>query len=369
MRVLLAPDKFKGTLTATQVCEAMTEGIHQVDPSIEVLAHPLADGGEGTADLLETALGLQREQLTVSDPLFRPVEAYYLRNDRVAFIEMAHASGLQILKPEERHALKTTTYGTGELIRHALDSGVEEIYLMIGGSATSDGGTGMALALGYDFETLESAFKPGTGRSLGSLRSVNAANSHPRISEVNFTVLCDVQNPLFGQNGAAYVYGPQKGANVEEVALLDAGLRHLAAICANGFENEAGAGAAGGLGYGAISFLGAELKSGIASVMEITGFENKLEGVELIITGEGKMDLQTVEGKVIAGVSEMARKHNIPFGVICGLAEEKERVQQQIKASGIYPLVNESTSTQEAMANAYELVVARAAALVRSIKS
>ena len=366
MRILLAPDKFKGTLTASEVCAAITEGIHRVDASIEVLAHPLADGGEGTADLLESALGLQREVLTVNDPLFRPIETYYLRNEAVAFIEMAHASGLQLLAAEERHALNTTTYGTGELMKHALDSGVSEIYLMIGGSSTSDGGTGMALALGYDFELAEAAYAKGTGGSLNSISAIDNTRRHARIDEVKFTVLCDVQNPLYGPNGAAFVYGPQKGANSDEVKQLDDGLRNLAAVSANELEQTPGAGAAGGLGYGAMSFLGADLKSGIASVMEITGFDEKLDGVDLIVTGEGKMDLQTVEGKVIAGVSTSARAHHIPFAVICGMAEEKERVQQQIQAWGIYPLVNENTSPEAAMANSYELVRERAQALIEA---
>ena len=364
MRILLAPDKFKGTLNADQVCAAMTEGIHAVDRNIEVIKQPLADGGEGTADLLETALGLRKKFLKVNDPLFRPIYTHYLKNDQVAFIEMANASGLQLLEPNERNALNTSTFGTGEMIEDALDSGVSEIYLMIGGSATNDGGVGMAQALGYEFEhVIGNGFKP-TGEFVADIVGIIKDRVHPRLYEVSFTVLCDVQNPLLGPNGASTVYGPQKGADEEAVLVLDHNLGHLAGLLNNGFENVPGAGAAGGLGYGAMSFLGATLKPGIQTVMEITGFEQKLEGVDLIMTGEGKMDLQTVEGKVVAGVSEMARKHDIPFAVVCGVAEEKERVQKSIRAWDIAPLVSEDVSVAFALENAYDLVRQRSENLV-----
>lgn len=364
MRILLAPDKFKGTLSAEQVCDAMSEGIASVDPNIEVVVQPLADGGEGTSDLLEKALGLQKEEVEVKDPLFRPIKAHYLRNEQVAFVEMAHASGLQLLNESERNALKTTTYGTGELIRHALDRGVEEIYLMIGGSATNDGGIGMANALGYEYtQVIGDEFEP-TGEYVANIEGITSDQIHPRLKSVKFTVLCDVQNPLLGPNGASAVYGPQKGADEAAVTFLDHGLGHLAQLLDNGYENIPGAGAAGGLGYGALSFLGAQLKPGIQSVMEMTGFHDKLKGVDLIITGEGKMDLQTVEGKVIAGVAEAAAKEEIPFGVVCGLAEAREQVQAQIRAYDIRPLVNEEVDIPEALSNAFDLVRDRTASLV-----
>ena len=365
MRILLAPDKFKKTLSANEVCAAMTEGIQAVDSSIEVISQPLADGGEGTSDLLQKAFGLDKVELKVADPFFQPIDACYLKNEKVAFVEMANASGLELLIGREPKALEATTFGTGELIEHALNQGVEEIYLMIGGSATNDGGTGMAKALGYTFSTSDGSAFSATGAGTLKLDSISKNDIHPRIAEVKFTVLCDVQNPLLGENGASYVYGPQKGATDEDIIELEAGMQTLAKVLDNGFENIPGAGAAGGLGYGAMSFLGAELKPGIQSVMEMTGFEQKLEGVDVIITGEGKMDLQTVEGKVIAGVSEVANKSNIPFGVVCGLAEHKEQVQSQIKAYDIRPLVNEEVTVPEAMANAYQLVKERTEELVK----
>ena len=321
MRVLLCPDKFKGSLTADEVCGSMERGIHRYDSSIEVVKLPLADGGEGTLDVLEETLSLARAELVVNDPLFRPVSTYYLRNETQAFIEMARASGLQLLKEEERKPLLTSTFGTGELIKHALDQGVEEIYLLIGGSATNDGGIGMAAALGYQFESDKVGdFQP-NGAGLSGIKKVLENDIHPRISSTRFVVLSDVQNPLLSENGAAQVYGPQKGADRQSVELLDNGLKVLTEVLNNGYEHIPGAGAAGGLGYGAMSFLNAQIKPGIQTMMEITGFKDLLGEVDLILTGEGKLDAQTAAGKVISGVIEVVQNKNIPIGIICGVSE------------------------------------------------
>lgn len=363
MRILIAPDKFKSTLTATEVCEAVSLGVLDYDQGIEIVTHPLADGGEGTLDLLESALNLKRISVKVRDPLDRGIESYYLKNESSAFIEMALASGLQLLKPEERNPLKTSTYGTGELIRHAIEHGAKHIYLMIGGSATNDGGAGMAEALGYEFRP-EHGQSPGmNGGNLGKTYEV-LDNTHGLLTGVGFTVLTDVQNVLLGAEGASFVYARQKGADDGMVMTLEQNMTTLASVLNNGFENTPGAGAAGGLGYGAMSFLGAELKSGIETVMEITGFDKKLVGVDLIISGEGKMDLQTVKGKVIAGISTKARESHIPFSVICGMVEDRERVQGNIRAFGIHPLVNEQITPEEAMTNSFQLVRKRAFQLI-----
>ncbi|GAB5526007.1 MAG: glycerate kinase [Roseivirga sp.] len=364
MRVLIAPDKFKGTLTAVEVCEAVSLGIHDYDKGVQIFTHPLADGGEGTLDLLEGALNLKRVPIQVRDPLCRKINSYYLSNGTSAFIEMALASGLQLLQLDERNPLKTSTYGTGELIRDAIKKGAKHIYLMIGGSATNDGGAGMAEALGFEFRAGEDKIKQMNGRHLAEIDGV-IDNTDGLLKGVSFTVLTDVQNVLLGAEGASFVYARQKGADDGMVVALDQGLSNLENVLGNGLGNVPGAGAAGGLGYGAMSFLGAELKSGIETVMEITDFEKKLAGVDLIISGEGKMDLQTVEGKVIAGVSGIAREYSIPFSVICGVAEAIEKVQANIQAFGIYPLVNEQTSTEEAMADSFKLVRARAYQLMK----
>ncbi|MCE7993858.1 MAG: glycerate kinase [Roseivirga sp.] len=363
MRVVIAPDKFKGTLSANEVCLAIAQGIRDFDPSIEVVSHPLADGGEGTLDLLEDALNLKRIPLKVRDPLYREIKSYYLRNETSAFIEMALASGLQLLRPEERNPFETSTHGTGELIKHAINNGARHIYLMIGGSATNDGGAGMAEALGFQFQDERGRSSGMNGGNLGEISDV-LDKTDGLLAGVDFTVLTDVQNLLLGPDGASFVYGRQKGADDEMVVVLEQSLGMLKEILNNGFENIAGAGAAGGLGYGAMSFLGAELKSGIETVMEITGFDTKLGGADLIISGEGKMDLQTVEGKVIAGVSKKARELEVPFSVICGIAEEVERVQASLQAESIHPLVNEHVSPEMAMANSFALVRERAYELI-----
>ena len=328
----------------------MERGIHRYDPSIEVVKCPLADGGEGTLDVLEGALSLARAELVVNDPLFRPVSAYYLKNETQAFIEMARASGLQLLKEEERNPLLTSTFGTGELIEHALDQGVEEVYLLIGGSATNDGGIGMAAALGYQFEHSGTGDFRANGAGLLGIRDVFQEDIHPRISSTRFVVLSDVQNPLLGVNGAAKVYAPQKGADGRVAKLLDKGLSVLTEVLNNGNEHIAGAGAAGGLGYGAMSFLNAQIRPGIQTVMDIVGFNRVLDQVDLVFTGEGKLDTQTAAGKVISGVLEAVQNKNIPIGIICGICES------HLEGIPIFEVNEVAQNHNDAMYNAAEYV-------------
>lgn len=352
MHILISPDKFKGSLTSNQVCAAIEAGVKKYDPEVTFTTQPLADGGEGTLDILKAVLGLERVTINVKNPLMRSIDTYYLRNEKVAFIEMANASGLLLLRHEERNPLLTSTFGTGEMIAHALDNGVREVYLMIGGSATNDGGIGMAQALGYNFGLGE--HMP-NGAALASVKAFDRSKIHPRIQEVKFTVLCDVQNPLIGADGAAAVYGPQKGASEAMVQQLDAGLQNLASIIGNGQENVPGAGAAGGLGYGAISFLNAELKSGIDTVMELTNFSQHLKKADLVITGEGQLDTQTLAGKVIAGVKQQADKLNKPVAVICGIAKGVGS-DNPLGLEHIYQVINKASSVEDSMNNAAEYV-------------
>ncbi len=321
MKVVIAPDKFKGSLTAVEVCLAIEEGIKNVDNSIEVVRSPLADGGEGTLDVIESITKAIRIEVEVLDPLSRPIKAYYLKSRNVAFIEMAMASGLQLLKESERNPLYTSTYGTGQLIRDALERGVNQIYLMIGGSATNDAGVGMAQALGYSFKGRAGNELMPVGESLGKVAFVNAPLGEPVWYNCEFTVLSDVQNKLYGKDGAAYVYGEQKGANASAIKILDEGLEHFAKVNLNDNESKHGAGAAGGLGYGALTFLNAELKSGIDVMMDLTRFEDLALDADLIITGEGKFDVQTLSGKVVSGVSKLADENNIPVGILCGMID------------------------------------------------
>lgn len=353
MRVLICPDKFKGSLTANEVCNAIHKGLVRFDSSIETIMLPLADGGEGTLDVLESVLETERVTLTVNDPLYRPISTYYLRSKNLAFIEMASASGLQLLKPQERNPWKTSTFGTGEMIADALNRGVSHIYLLIGGSATNDGGIGMAKALGYDFETNDKGHFKAAGESLGMIAGVVANAVHERIKEVKFTVLSDVRNKLLGKEGASYMYGRQKGADDSTIELLDNGLTNLSKVLNNGFEHVNGSGAAGGLGYGAMSFLQAEIKSGIETVIDIVGLRNHLEKVDLVITGEGKLDAQTAEGKVVSGVLSCAEAQNIPIGIICGIADT---ALTGINPKSVYQVTGLSLNHTDAMANADKYV-------------
>ncbi len=321
MNVLIAPDKFKGSLTALDVCDIMQSAIRENYPEHEVAVVPLSDGGEGTAELLTLHSKGEFIQLPVYDPLMRQIESGYgMSGDaKTAFIEMARASGLQLLTLGERNCLITSTYGTGQLIKDALDKGVEHIVMGVGGSATNDAGAGMARALGYilhgDYGTLS-----GVGADLVKLRHIDGNGAHPRIISVAFTVLCDVDNPLYGPQGAAYVFGKQKGASAEEIELLDKGLRNFAMItrsmnCEPDFP---GAGAAGGLGAGARVFLNAHVKKGIDYMVAFTGLEQQIEKADIVISGEGKIDNQTLSGKVVKGVADLARKHKKKFITVSG---------------------------------------------------
>jgi glycerate 2-kinase len=344
LKILIAPDKFKDSLGALKVCDALASGINRVDSTIEIVKHPLADGGEGTLKVLNANLDLEKVKVVVNDPLFRPIKAYYLRNRKTAFIEMAEASGLQRLRMDEYNPSKTSTFGTGELIKHAIKSGVKEINLFVGGSATNDGGIGIASALGCVFMTEGKEILKPTGEALNQIHSIDDGQLNRLISGINFSVLTDVKNVLFGKNGAAHVYAKQKGANTNQIIELDSALRHLAGVLDNGLESELGAGAAGGLGYGAMTFLNAELQSGVEFLMKITCLEDKLNDVDLIITGEGKLDAQSLEGKVVDGVLKIGMKHNIPIVLACGSSEISPDVP-------VYQVIESSINLEDAIKN------------------
>lgn len=352
MHILISPDKFKSSLTAFEVCEAIERGVRQVLPEATITKLPLADGGEGTLEILESNLLAERVEMEVSDPLFRPVKAYYLRKGTRAYIEMAKASGLPLLKNHEKSAMKTSTYGTGELIRHAVEQGAREVFVMIGGSATNDGGCGMAEAMGAEFFASQSKrLNTIRGRDLSQVKEVNLKPLEI-YKGVKFSVLSDVQNPLIGTQGASYVFGKQKGASESEIEKLDKGLEILAAVLRSDKENLPGAGAAGGLGYGLMTFLGAELKSGIEQVMELIDYTSAIQNVDLIITGEGKLDSQTLGGKVIAGVIQQGKSHNIPVGILCGAAENVEQLKSSLGTLWIYQVREKASSFKDSMLNA-----------------
>lgn len=333
MKILVAPDSFKGSLSALEVSENIKKGIKNYDPETEVELLPMADGGEGTVRSIVDATGGKIIKETVRGPLGDKVDSFYgiTGDGKTAVIEMAAASGLPLVPESKRNPLKTTTYGTGELIASALDLGVEQIIVGIGGSATNDAGVGMAQALGAKILTADGNEVAFGGGSLKDIKKIDLKNMNPKLKNVKIQVACDVDNPLYGKNGAAYVYGPQKGADQKTVELLDQNLRHFNQIVLEELNRDLnkipGAGAAGGLGAGLLAFLEADLKTGIKIILDILDFEAKLEGVDLVITGEGMLDGQSIYGKTPIGVSRSAAKKNIPVIAIAGtLGENVEKV-------------------------------------------
>lgn len=321
MKIVLAPDKFKGSLTASEVCAAMTEGILLANPGIDVVSVPMADGGEGTAEVLTQGTQGVWHTAVVQDPLGKPVEAGYgISGDgKTAFIEMAQASGLRLLKQPEYDPFRANTYGTGELILRAIQQGVDRIVLGIGGSATNDAGTGMAAALGWRFLDKTGQVLRPCGGNLDQIETIVAPDSS---WTGTVDVACDVTNPLVGPQGATYIYGPQKGAKPDDLPLLDAGMKHWAERVQQQFGVDLspmpGAGAAGGLGAGAVLFLKGRLTEGVNLLIKHTQLAQKMRGADLVLTGEGRIDNQTLQGKLIAGITRLAHEQNIPVVALCG---------------------------------------------------
>ena len=319
MKIVLAPDKFKGSLTGIEFCDAVAEGIKRINPNIEVIKIPLADGGDGTFEILNFHLQSKAIITKVKDPLFREIDSTYLfaKDSKTAYIEMAKASGLNLLAKEEQNCFLTSTLGTGELIRHAMEKGATTIILGIGGSATNDCGIGMASALGFRFlDEFDKEVTP-IGKNLIKIKRIDTSKVLKELDKVSFKIACDVSNPLYGENGAAYVYAPQKGANPEEISILDQGLQNIAKLFLEQFKIDVqkikGAGAAGGMGAAGLAFLNAELVSGIELVKELVHFETQIQNADWIITGEGKLDRQTLSGKAITELSIPLKNRRFPL--------------------------------------------------------
>lgn len=324
MKFVLAPDSFKESMTAWEACEAIERGLRHSFPEAEIIKVPMADGGEGTVQSLVDATGGRIEQCEVTGPLGNKVMAFYgiLGDGHTAVIEMAAASGLALVPKEERNPLFTTTRGTGELIMHALDAGVRSLIMGLGGSATNDGGVGMAQALGYRFLREDGSEIGQGGGALCEMTRIDASQVDPRLQELQVVAACDVDNPLTGERGASAIFGPQKGATPNMVALLDANLELFAQIIHRDMGKEvagtAGAGAAGGLGAGVMAFLNANLKRGVDIVVEATGLTESVRGADYVITGEGRMDSQTVFGKTPIGVAKAAKAEGVPVIALAG---------------------------------------------------
>lgn len=338
-KILLVPDSFKGTLSSRQVCQVMAGQLRRFFPQAQVKSIPVADGGEGSVEAFLAAAGGERRTRTVTGPFGEPVEAFYgiLGDGRTAVIEMAACAGLPLaegrLNPE-----RATTYGVGELLLAAKEAGCTKAILGLGGSCTNDGGVGAAAALGAKFTRADgTAFVP-SGGTLGEIAALDVSPVAQALQGMELTAMCDIDNPLYGEAGAAAVFAPQKGADAAMVARLDAGLRHLGQVSARclgrDFSHLPGAGAAGGLGFGMAAFCGAQLRMGIDAVLDAVGFDSLLPGTDVVFTGEGKIDSQSARGKVVSGVAARCRKAGVPVVAVVGQIDQgfEEMYQQGLTA-------------------------------------
>ena len=361
MNVTVAIDSFKGSLTTFEAGEAIAEGIKCFEPGSVVHVCPIADGGEGTVDAIVRASGGKLVTATVSDPLGRRIEAAYgITNDgKTAVIEMSAAAGITLVNAEERNPLNTTTYGVGEMIADAIARGCRSFVVGIGGSATNDGGVGMLSALGFEFVDCNGNAIDIGAKGLKDLCSVRINNALRELGECTFSVACDVTNPLCGPNGASAVYGPQKGATPEMITNLDAWLKNYAEltkdVIADADENAPGTGAAGGLGFAFVTYLGAKLRSGIELVIKETGLEEYIKKSDIVITGEGRLDSQSCMGKAPVGVATLAKKYQKPVIALAGCVTDDARLCNDSGIDAFFPILKAPCTLDEAMdrQNAY----------------
>jgi glycerate kinase len=373
--IVLAPDSFKESMTAKEVCEAMERGIKKGNPNVTCIHVPMADGGEGTMQSLVDATGGTVHTVTVTGPLGDQVEASYgISGDgSTGVLEMASASGIHLVPIAQRNPLVTTTYGTGELIKACLDHGVSRLLIGIGGSATNDGGAGVVQALGgklLDAEGKELAFG---GGELGRLARLDLSGFDPRLQDVEVEVACDVTNPLCGETGASHVFGPQKGATPEMIEQLDRNLRHYAGVMKQQLGKDIidypGAGAAGGLGGGLMAFLNGTLKKGIDMVVDYTGLEEKVRQADMVWTGEGGMDFQTQYGKTPFGVARVAKKHGKPVVALAGRVGDGIDVLYDQGMDAIFGIMPGAATLSEALANGVQNVERTSENIVRLMAS
>jgi len=362
MNILVAPDSFKDSLSASEVSRIISEAISAVIPSASIRKIPISDGGEGLLEALLTPLQGTLVSVSVKDPLHRTIEASYglVDQGKTAIIEMATASGLELLSIEERNPLITSTYGTGELIKNALDKGCTKIIIGLGGSATNDGGIGMIKALGGLFLDQYNQEIADGGGALSTLHSIDLSGLDKRLQQVAIVCACDVDNPLTGPSGASYVYAKQKGASDNMLAVLDSNLSNYATVIKatlnKDLEHISGTGAAGGTAMGLLAFLDATLTPGIALITELLNLEKHIKEAQLVVTGEGKIDIQTLHGKTIMGIASLAKKHSIPVLVFTGSIGHgiSEIYDQGVTA--IFSIVSEPMSLETAIKNASELL-------------
>jgi glycerate 2-kinase len=362
--ILVASDKFKGSLTALQICNIIEKAIKKIDGGIDVILNPMADGGEGTLDTLVESLKGKYIPFNVKGPLGEIIPSKFgiLKGD-IAVIEMSSASGLMLLPPERRNPLNTTTYGTGELIMKALEMGCKKIIIGIGGSATNDGGLGMAQALGYEFLDKNGVSLGFGGKELVKLKKIDSNNIKYNFKDIEVEIASDVDNPLTGKNGASYIYGPQKGADTKMVKLLDEGLKNFTKVVLKytgiAVDKIKGSGAAGGLGAGLIVFANGKIRPGAQIIIEATGLENKIKNADLVITGEGSFDDQTFFGKSPYAVAELAQRYKKPVISLNGsinLSKKKINTINRKLFCGIFSIINKPMELNEIMKNSGKLL-------------
>lgn len=375
MKIVIASDSFKECLAAHEVCAAIAEGVRRADASAQIVEVPMADGGQGTVEALVRATRGEFREAEVTGPLGERVAARFglLGDGKTAVIEMAAASGLELVSRDKRDPLRSTTFGTGELIRHALDAGVGKILIGIGGSATNDGGAGMAQALGYRLlDDQGNDLAPGGG-ALAKLASIDASGRDSRLDQIEVEVACDVTNPLTGEQGASAVYGPQKGATAEMVSQLDANLARLAEILRRDLgkdvEQAPGSGAAGGLGGGLLAFCNANLRRGVHLVIETVRLEQALHGADLCITGEGALDHSSQFGKTAVGVAGVCKQLGIPAVALAGAVKPEARPVLDMGVTAYIDITQRPCTLEEAFASARTWLADAAEQVVRLFQS
>lgn len=370
MKIIIAPDSFKESLPAAAVAQAIAAGIKIAAPEAEVVCVPMADGGEGTLDAVLTVTGGERRELTVADALGRPRKAFWgWLPDQTGVIEMASAAGLEHVAPSDRNPLKADTYGVGELIQSALDAGAKRIVLTAGGSATNDGGTGMLRALGMTLLDDTGTVLPSGPEALLRLAHIDVSGLDARLQTVDMVVATDVRNPLCGPNGASAIFGPQKGATPEMVQMLDQALAKLATITAQttgtDCQHDPGAGAAGGLGFAAMAWMGAKTRPGVEVVAELAKLEQAIAGADLVFTGEGRMDAQTLQGKTPWGVMQIAKSHQVPVIALAGSLGDGYQALYEAGLTAAFSLANGPMDLALAFKQAANLLQARSTDVMR----
>ncbi|MCC3755871.1 glycerate kinase [Staphylococcus capitis] len=374
-KIVIAPDSFKESMTAKEAATAIQNGFQEVfNDQVTYDLIPMADGGEGTTEALKEALKATSYTVQVKDPLFRNIDASYARSDQyeTAIIEMAEASGLHLLTHEERNPLQTSSYGTGQLINEALKHGVKKIILGIGGSATNDGGVGMLQALGVSFKDVEhNEIKPG-GAALNTIHRIDTTHLNPLLQNVEIKVACDVTNPLLGDQGATIIYGPQKGATEKMIPKLDSALSHyhdkIKEELQKSVKDIPGAGAAGGMGTALLAFLDANLQAGIDVVLDETRFQERVKDAQIVITGEGKMDKQTIYGKTPIGVAKVAKAYDIPVIAICGSLDDQYQEVYRHGIDTVFSITEYPSDLKTTLENGPQFMQRTATNIARLIK-